>query len=95
MGAWRNLRIRKVWITTGEKSVVYGLERPEMHALLADVTPASDETTLQLNTFTGLRVAMYMIGGDNYPLSATMFPPEQMEIVVQAMLAVVGNGVTS
>lgn len=72
-----------------------GLKRPKMRAVLPDMALAPDETTLQLNTFTGLRVAMYMIGGDNYPLSATMFPPEQMEIVVQAMLAVVGNGVTS
>ena len=56
---------------------------------------ASDETTMQLNTFTGFRVASYMAEGDNPRLAATMFLPEQMEIMIEAVLAVVGNGVTS
>ena len=86
---------RKVWITTGEKPAVYGLTRPEMQALLADVALASDETTLQLNTFTGFRVATYMAEGGNYRRTVNVFLPEQMEVMVETMLAVVGNGVTS
>ena len=84
-----------MWITAGEKPAVYGLKRPELQALLADVALAPDETTLQLNTFTGFRVVTYMAEGDNYRLAANMFLPEQMEIMVEVMLAVVGNGVTS
>ena len=72
-GAWRNLGVRKVWINTGEKPAVYGLKRPEMQPLLADVALASDEMTLQLNTFTGFRVATYMAEGDNYRLARTCF----------------------
>ena len=74
---------------------MYGLKRPEMQALLADVVLASDETTLQPNTFTGFRVATYMAEGDKYRLAANTFLPEQMESIVETMLAVVGNCVTS
>ena len=49
------------------------MKRPEMHALLADVTPASDETTLQLNTFTGFRVATHTSEGDTTGWRRTCF----------------------
>ena len=66
-----------------------------MQALLGDVALASDETTTQLNTFTGLRVGEYMAEDDTAQLTASMFLPEQMEVMVEAILAVVGNGVSS
>ena len=95
-GAWRNLSVRNIWMwITGGKPAVYGLKRAEMQALLADTALASEETTLQLSTFTGFRVAAYMAEGDDARLAADMFLPEQMEIMVKAMLAVAGNGVTS
>ena len=84
-----------MWITTGEKPAVYGLKRPKMQTLLADVALALDKTTLQLNISTGFLVATYMADGDNYRLAANMFLPEQMESIVETMLAVVGNCVTS
>ena len=93
--AWRILGVRKVWITIGEKPAVYNLKRAEMQALLGDVALASDETTNQLNTFTGFRVGAYMAEGDTPRLAANMFLPEQLEIMVDAILAVVGNGVCS
>ena len=36
-----------------------------------------------------------MAEGDNYRLAAKLVLPEHMKIVVEAMLSVVGNGVTS
>ena len=93
-GAWRNLSVRKVCITTGEKPAEYGLKRPEIQALLADVAPASDEMTLQLTTLRGFHVATYMAEGDHYRLAAKTFLLEQMEITVEVMPAVVRNSVT-
>ena len=49
-----------------------------MQALLADVALASDETTFQLNIFTGFRVRTYVAEGDNHRLVASIFLPEQM-----------------
>ena len=71
--AWRNLSVRKVWIATGEKTAVYGLKRSEIQALLPDVALASDETTLQLNTFTGFRVATHTSEGDTTGWRRTCF----------------------
>ena len=93
--AWRILGVRKMWITTGEKPAVYNLKRAEMQALLGDVALASDETTAQLNTFTGFRVGAYMAEDDTARLAAAMFLPEQLEIMVEAIMAVMGNGVVS
>eukprot|EP00904_Undaria_pinnatifida_P011772 jgi/Undpi1/7725/HiC_scaffold_23.g10198.m1 len=93
--AWRILGVRKVWITIGENPAVYNLKRAEMQALLGDVALASDETTTQLNTFTGFRVGAYMAEDDTARLAASMFVPEKMEIMLEATLAVVGNGVPS
>ena len=84
-----------MWITIGEKPAVYNLIRAEMQALLGDVALASDETTTQLNTFTGFRVGAFMAEDDNARLAASMFLPEQKEIMVGAILAVVENGVSS
>ena len=46
-------------------------------------------------SLTGFRVGAYMAEDDTARLAASMFLPEQMEIMVEAILAVVGNGVSS
>ena len=94
-GAWPILGVRKVWITIGEKPAMYNLKRAGMQALLGDVALASDETTTQGNTFTGFRAGAHMVEDDTARLAGRMFLPEQMEIMVEAILAVVGNGVWS
>ena len=62
---------------------------------MGDVALASDEATTQLNTFFGFRVGAYMAEDDTARLVASMFLPEQMEIMFEAILAVVGNRVSS
>ena len=81
-------------MTTGETPAEYGLKRAEMQALLADNALASYESTLQLSTFTGVRVAAYIAEGDDARLAADMVLPEQMDVIVEGVLAVRGNGVT-
>ena len=66
-----------------------------MQALLADVAMASDETTLQLNPITEFRIGTYMAKGDSCRLAANMCLPEEMEIVMETILAVEENDVTS
>ena len=44
---WRNLGIRKAWVTLGENPAMDGLKLIEMTTLLKDLALASDETTLQ------------------------------------------------
>ena len=65
LAAWRNLSVRKAWITTCEKPAVCGIKRRGMQALLRNLAWASDETTSQLNTPTGSSVA----GGATKPFS--------------------------
>ena len=43
--ARRNLRVRKAWITTGEKPAVHDINRIEMQALLRDLAWASNGIT--------------------------------------------------
>ena len=66
-----------------------------MHDLLEDPALSSDETTSQLKTFSGFRVGAYMAEGNTPRLTANMFLPEMMEIVIDAILAVMGDGVVS
>ena len=60
-----------------------------------DVALPSDETKLQLNTLAGFHVVTYMAEDDNNGLPTNVFFPEQMNIMLEVMLAVVTNGATS
>ena len=51
--------------------------------------------TNQLNTLTGFSVTDYMAEGDDTSAVGDMFLPEQMDVMVQSLLTVIGTGVES
>ena len=93
--AWRNDAIRRFWILTAERPAMYNLKRSELQAVLAEVTAVTDRVTNQLNTLTGFAVTDYMTEGDDMSAAGDMFLPEQMDVMVQSLLTVIGTGVES
>ena len=93
--AWRNDAIRRFWILTAERPAVYNLKRSELQAVWAEVTVVTDRVTNQLNTLTGFAVTDYMAEGDDMSAVGDMFPPEQMDVMVQYLRTVIGTGVES
>lgn len=86
--------IHNIWITNDIKTAVYNLKRAGMQALLGDLALASDETTSQHSiASTDFRVGVYTTEGDTPRLAANMFRPEQLEIMVDTIPAVVVRGV--
>ena len=59
------------------------------------MTAATDRVTNQLNTLTGFAVTDYMAEGDDMSAAGDMFLPEQMNVMVQSLLTVLGMGVES
>ena len=55
----------------------------------------TDRVTNQLNTLTGFFVIDYMAEGDDPSAVGDMFLPEQMDVMVQSLLTVIGTGVES
>ena len=55
----------------------------------------TDRVTNQLNTLTGFAVTDYMAEGDDMSAAGDMFLPEQMNVMVQSLLTVLGTGVES
>ena len=90
--ARRNDAIRRFWILTTERPAMYNLKRSELRAVLAEVTAVTDWVTNQLNTLTGFAVTDYMAGGDDMSAAGDMFLPEQMDVMVQSLLTVIGTG---
>ena len=93
--AWRNNAIRRFWILTAERPAMYNLKRPELQAVLAEVTVVTDRVTNQLNTLTGFAVTGYMAEGDDTLAAGDMFLPEQMDVMVQSLMTVIGTVVES
>ena len=93
--AWRNDAIRRFWILTAERPAMYNLKRSKLQAALAEVTAVTDRVTNQLNTLTGFAVTDYMTEGDDTSTAGDMLLPEQMDVMVQSLLTVIGTGVES
>ena len=93
--AWWNDAIRRFWILTAERPAMYNLKRSELQAVLAEVTAVTDRVTNQLNTLTGFAVTDYMAEGDDMSAAGDMFLPEQMDVMVQSLLTVIGTCVES
>ena len=100
--AWRTDVIRRFWILTAERPAMFNLKRSELQAVLAEVTAVTDRVTTQLDTLKGFSVTDYMAEGDDTSAvgddtSAVgdMFLPEQMDVMVQSLLTVIGTGVES
>ena len=74
---------------------MYNLKRSELQAVLAEVTAVTHRVTNQLNTLTGFAVTDYMAEGDDTSAAGDMFLPEQMDVLVQSLLTVIGTGVES
>ena len=55
----------------------------------------TDRVTNQLNTLTGFAVTDYMAEGDDTSAAGDMFLPEQMDVMIQSLLTVIGTGVES
>ena len=87
--------IRRFWILTAERPAMFNLKRSELQAVLAEVTAVTDRVTNQLNTLTGFSVTDYMAEGDDTSAVGDMFLPEQMDVMVQSLLTVIGTGVES
>ena len=92
--AWRNDVIRRFWILTAERPAMYNLKRSELQAVLA-VTAVTDRVTSQLNTLTGFAVTDYMAEGGDTSAAGDMFLPEQMDVMIQSLLTIIGTGVES
>ena len=93
--AWRTDTIRRFWIRTAERPAMFNLKRSELQAVLAEVIAVTDRVTNQLNTLTGFSVTNYMAEGDDTSAVGDMFLPEQMDVMVQSLLTVIGTGVES
>ena len=55
----------------------------------------TDRVINQLNTLTGFAVTDYMAEGDDMSAAGDMFLPEQMDVMGQSLLTVIGMGVES
>ena len=55
----------------------------------------TDRVTNELNTLTGFAVTDCMAEGDDMSVAGDMFLPEQMDVMVQSLLTVIGTGVES
>ena len=95
LAPWRTDAIRRFWILTAERPAIFTLKRSELQAVLAEVTAVTDRVTSQPNTLTGFSVIDYMAEGDDTPAVGDMFLPEQMDVMVQSLLTVIGTGVES
>ena len=93
--AWRTDVIRRFWILTAERPAMFNLKRSELQAVLAEVTAVTDRVTNQLNTLTAFSVTDCMAEGDDTSAVGDMFLPEQMDVMVQSLLTVIGTGVES
>ena len=93
--AWRSDAIHRFWILTAERPAMFNFKRSELQAVLAEVTAVTDGVTNQLNTLTGFSVSDYMEEGDDTSAVGDMFLPEQMDVMVQSLLTVIGTGVES
>ena len=93
--AWRTDVIRRFWILTAERPAMFNLKRSELQAVLAEVTAVTDRVTNQLNTLTGFSVTDCMAEGDDTSAAGDMSLPEQMDVMVQSLLTVIGTGVES
>ena len=74
---------------------MYNLKRSELQAVLAEVTAVTDRVTNQLNTLTGFAVTDYMAEGDDMSAAGDMFLREQMDVMVQSLLTIIGTSVES
>ena len=93
--AWLTDAIRRFWILTAERPVMFNLKRSELQAVLAEVTAVTDRVTNQLNTLTGFSLTDSMTEGDDTSSVGDMFLPEQMDVMGQSLLTVIGTGVGS
>ena len=93
--AWRNDVIRRFWILTAERPAMYNLKRLELQAVLAEVTAVTDRVTNQLNTLTRFAVTAYMAERGDTSAAGDMLLPEQMDVMVQYLLIIIGTGVES
>ena len=93
--AWHNDVIRWFWVLTAEGPAMYNLKRSELQAVLAEVTAVTDRVTNQLNTLMGFAVTDYMAEGDDMSAAGDMFLPQQMDVMVQSLLTVIGTDVES
>ena len=92
---WRTDAIRRFWILTAERPAMINLKRSELQAVLAEVTAVTDRVTNQLNTLTRFSVTDYMAEGDDTSAVGDTFLPEQMDVMVQSLLTVIGTVVES
>ena len=93
--AWQNDAIRRFWVLTTERPAMYNLKRSELQAVLVEVTAVTDRVTNQLNRLTGFAVTDYMAEGGDTSAAGDMFLPEQMDVMVQYLLTVIGTDVES
>ena len=93
--AWENPSARKIWLISGVRPVVWGMKREELQAVLSDVALVTPAVTSQVAQCSAFNVSDYMPHGDPVDPSADLNVLEQMEMLVDVVIRVVGKGAES
>ena len=95
IAAWKNPSARKIWIISGVRPVVWGMKQEELQAVLTNVALVTPAVTSQVAQFSAFDVSDYMPHRDPVDPSADLNVLEQMEILVDVVIKVVGKGAES
>lgn len=92
LNTWKNPPMRKGWMLIGAKPVMVGCKQAELQAILANKVRVAEEFAKQLTHMAGSDVGAYMPDGPwVHPLRGLNIV-EQMEIMVDVIVTIVGKG---
>lgn len=94
IAAWKDPTVRKAWLLSGEKPAMTSWTREQLQDVLIDIARVSPAVASQLGSLASLDIGAYMPNGQQKGHDATLLY-EHMDIMVDAVLAVVGYGAHS
>ena len=94
MAAWKDPTVRKTWLLSGEKPAMASWTRDQLQDVLIDIARVTPAVASQVGTLASLDIGAYMPNGQQKAATATLLY-EHMDIMVDALLAVVGYGAHS
>ena len=94
IAAWKDPTVRKAWLLSGEKPAMTSWTREQLQDVLIDIARVSPAVASQVGSLASLDIGAYMPNGQQKGPDATLLY-EHMDIMVDAVLAVVGYGAHS
>lgn len=93
--AWKNSSARRLWVIGGVRPVVWGMKKEGLQSVLAEIALVSTAVTTQVAQFSGFDVASYVPHGEHVDPALDLNVLEQLEILVEVIIEVVGKGAES